>query len=240
MAVDNLETELGRLRAEVVELGRTIEKALLQSVNVYQAGASSELRAQTAAIEPLISLDHEVAKRRFAIEMDCLALIVTQQPEDAELRAMTSMLEIITELEHIGGYVTEIARIQYTLARLDEPLLRQLTEVQYMAERVGDMMAHGLEAFWGQDKTLARDVHRSDSEIDDLYAQVYHQLLFFMKGKSRTPIKQARYLAQIAHNLERTADRVTNICEWVVFAVTGELNAIKQEFGDQVQQEVMR
>jgi phosphate transport system protein len=240
VAVDYLEAELGRLRAEVVELGRSIEKALLQSVDVYQPGAFTEVRAQAAKVEPLITLDHQVAKRRFAIEMDCLALSVTQQPEDGELRAITSMLESITELEHIGGYVTEIARIQYTLARLDEPLLGLLTEVQYMAERAQDMMAHGLDAFWEQDEVLARCVHHSDSEIDDLYAQLYRRLLSFMKGKSRAPIKQARYLAQIAHNLERTADRVTNICEWVVFAVTGELNAMNQAFADQVQREVMR
>ena len=86
---------------------------------------------------------------------------------------------------------------------------------------------------------MARNVHRSDSEIDDLYAQLYHQMLTFMKGKSRTRIKQARYLAQIARNLERTADRVTNICEWVVFSATGQLNAIDQELAALVQKEMI-
>ena len=240
MAVDYLEAELCRLRAEVVELGRMIEKALIQSVDVYQDGTDTGVRAKAAAIEPLITLDHQVTKRRFAIEMDCLALIVTQQPEEGDLRTITSMLEIITELEHVGGYVTEIARIQYTAARLDEPLLGLLTEVQYMAGRVQDMMASGLDAVWDQDENLARAVHTSDNAIDDLYAQLYKRLLSFMKGKSRTPIKQARYLAQVAHNLERAADRVTNICEWVVFAVTGQLNVIKQDLADQARHEVIR
>ena len=109
-----------------------------------------------------------------------------------------------------------------------------------MAGRVQDMMASSLDAVWGQDENLARVVHANDNEIDDLYAQLYRRLLSFMKGKSRTPIKQARYLALVAHNLERTADRVTNICEWVVFAVTGQLNTIGRGLVEQAQHEVIR
>ena len=143
MAIDYLEPELHRLRSEVVGLGRTVENGILQSVDVLQQRAIPGLRLQTTTIEPLITLDHQVNKRRIAIEMDCLALIVTHQPENDDLRAITGMLEIVTELEHIGGYVTDIAGIQLMAARLDEPLLELLNRIHYMAGRVQGMMTQG-------------------------------------------------------------------------------------------------
>jgi phosphate transport system protein len=177
----------------------------------------------------LITLDHQITKRRFAIEMDCLALIVTHQPVDGDLRAVTSILEIITELEHMGRYVTDIAKTQFMVARLSEPLLGSLAHVHEMAKMTQNMLHRGLLAFEQDDLLLAYAVHQDDKALDALYRQICGDAVGLMTGQSRTAIKQTRYLTQIARNLERAADRVTNICEWVAFAITGELNAINRE-----------
>jgi phosphate transport system protein len=155
-----------------------------------------------------------------------MALIVTQQPIDSDLRIITSMLEIVTELEHIGHYVADIARAHFMLARVEEPLVGLLGDLHEMAKLSQAMLGRALMAFRQQDIGLASAVHSDDEAVDEAYQQFYQEVLVFMKGRSRSTIKQARYLAQIARNLERSADRVTNICEWVAFAATGKMNTI--------------
>jgi phosphate transport system protein len=209
-----LQPELRRLTLDVCALGRILEKAIVESVAALRQRVSG-------GGEPLITLDHQISKKRFAIEMDCISLIVAQQPLDGDLRTITSMLEIVTELEHIGNYVTDIARIHFQVVKVEEPLLDLLADVQTMADRTQEMLHQALEAFLNRDLALAQSVHGADDEVDALYNQFYRDLLVFMKGQSRGMIKQARYLARIARNMERAADRVTNICEWVVFTISG-------------------
>jgi phosphate transport system protein len=211
-----LEPELQRLQSEVWALGRIVESALLESIEVLQ-------RRSPPAAESLIIIDHEISRKRFSIEMDCLSLIVAQQPLDGDLRAIASILEIVSELEHIGRYITDIARIHVVMAKLEEPLSGLLSAIHRMATTTQAMLHRALEAFAQRDIALAQAVHSDDSEVDVLYRQIYEQVLGFMKGESRAVVKQARYLAQIVRNLERTADRVTNICEWVIFAATGKM-----------------
>jgi phosphate transport system protein len=235
---ENLEPELNRLSREVVALGEIVEAAILESVDVLQRRVSPVVHSRPASSDPLITLDHQITKKRFAIEMDCMALIVAHQPVDGDLRSITSMLEIVTELEHIGHYIADIARIHFLLAKIEEPLTELLSDVQRMANSSQDMLRRALLAFERQDATLARAVHLDDDEVDEAYRQFYGEVLTFMKGRSRTTIKQARYLAQISRNLERSADRVTNICEWVAFAVTGKMNTIEQGTVDMLQEEM--
>jgi phosphate transport system protein len=98
-----------------------------------------------------------------------------------------------------------------------------------MAEITQEMLARALDAFLTRNLDLALQVRKADDVVDALYNQVYTDVLAFMIGKPRTLVKQARYIAEITRNLERAADRVTNICEWVAFAVTGELNLVQAE-----------
>jgi phosphate transport system protein len=211
-----LEPELQRLHSEVWALGRIVESALVESIEMLQ-------RRSPPAAESLIIIDHEISRKRFSVEMDCLSLIVAQQPLDGELRAIAAILEIVSELEHIGRYITDIARIHVVMANLEEPLSGLLTATHRMATTTQLMLQRALKAFAERDVALAQAVHSNDSEVDALYRHIYGQILEFMKGESRAMVKQARYLAQIVRNLERTADRVTNTCEWVVFAATGEM-----------------
>jgi phosphate transport system protein len=161
-----------------------------------------------------------INEKRFAIESEALTLIATQQPMAGDLRVIAAVLEIAHELERMGDYAKGIAKINLMMG--DEPLLKPLIDVPLMAEKARSMLHQALEAFVRRDVDLARAIPKQDDEVDALYNQVYRDLLALMMQNPRD-IDRATYLLWVAHNLERTADRVANICERVIFMVTGEM-----------------
>jgi phosphate transport system protein len=148
-----------------------------------------------------------------------------------DLRLLAAILEIITELERIGDYAKGIARINVLLG--DQSLVKPLIDIPKMAEQGLDMLHRALGAFIARDAETARKIPLEDDQIDALYNQVYHELLDIML-KDPTTIDRANYLIWAAHNLERLADRVTNICERIVFVVTGEMKEFDQTDDEQV------
>ncbi len=213
------ERELQRLQDEVLVLGSMVEKALLESVESLK-------KRDLEAARRLVAGDRLINEKRFAVENDALILIATQQPMAGDLRTLAAVLEIATELERMGDYAKGIARINLMIG--EQPLIKPLIDIPRMAERARDMLHRALEAFVQQDVALARAIPGEDDEVDALYNQVYRELLTFIMSDPRT-IDQANYLLWVAHNLERTADRVTNICERVVFTVTGEMMEMDDE-----------
>ena len=222
MVRTTLEQELHRVEQSVLELGNMVERALNDSV------AALKERDQQAA-ERVIELDREVNRKRFSIESDVLALIATQQPMARDLRTLAAILEIIGELERIGDYGKGIAKINLMIG--EEPLMKPLVDVPRMAEKASDMLHRALDAFVRRDVDLARAIPPEDDEVDALYNQVYRELMTYVMADPRK-IDQANYLLWAAHNLERAADRVTNICERVVFTVTGKMAELDTHFGD--------
>jgi phosphate transport system protein len=221
MVRESFERELQRLQDEMLVLGSMVENAIIESVEVLK-------RRDMEGARKLIAGDRVINEKRFAIEADCLVLIATQQPLAGDLRTVAAVLEIVTELERIGDYAKGIARINLMMG--EKPLLKPLIDVPRMAEKARDMLHRALDAFVRRDVALARAIPAEDEEIDALYNQVYRELLTFIMANPRT-IDQATYLLWVAHNLERTADRVTNICERVVFTVTGEMMEMDSEEG---------
>ncbi len=221
MPREAFEQKLQRLQDEVLVLGSMVENALIESVEVLKQRDMEGARG-------LIAGDRLINEKRFAIEDDTLALIATQQPMAIDLRTLAAVLEIVTELERIGDYAKGIARINLMIG--EQPLLKPLIDIPCMAEKTRDMLHRALEAFVQRDVALARAIPREDDEVDALYNQVYRELLTFIMTDPRT-IAQATYLLWVAHNLERAADRVTNICERVVFTVTGEMMEMDVEDG---------
>lgn len=214
-----LEQELQRLQDQVLVLGSMVGEALVESVRLLKA-------RDIPGSKRLIEADQAINEKRFAIENDVLTLIATQQPMARDLRILAAILEIITELERIGDYAKGIGRINVLIG--EEPLLKPLIDIPYMATKVRDMLDRALDAFVHRDVEAARAIPREDDEIDNLYNQVYRELLTFMMQDPHT-IDRASYLLWVAHNLERAADRVTNICERVVFTVTGEMKEMDVE-----------
>jgi len=219
MVRQTFDRELERLQDEILILGSMVEKALMESV-------ASLKRRDMEAARRLIVEDHLINEKRFAIEADALVLIATQQPMASDLRTIAAVLEIATELERMGDYAKGIAKINLMIG--EQPLLKPLIDIPRMAEKARDMLHRALDAFVRRDVTLARAIPAEDDEVDALYNQVYRELMTFIMSDPRC-IDQANYLLWAAHNLERTADRVTNICERVIFTVTGEMVEIGAE-----------
>ena len=219
MPREAFERELKRLQAEVLDLGTMVEKALIDSVEALKARDFEESRR-------LIAADRAINEKRFTIESDTLAVIAMQQPMAGDLRTLASILEIATELERIGDYGKGIAKINVMIG--DKPLLKPLVDVPRMALKAVSMLRRALDAFVRRDVELARAIPAEDDEIDALYNQVYRELLTFIISDPRT-IDQATHLLWVAHNLERAGDRVINICERVVFTVTGDLSEMDGE-----------
>jgi phosphate transport system protein len=219
MARETFEKKLQGLVDQVLVLGSIVENALTESVDGLK-------RKDLEASRRLVARDRLVNERRFEIEADALALIATQQPMARDLRTLAAVLDIASELERIGDYAKGIGRINLMIGA--QPFIKPLVDLPAMASRTRDMLHESLEAFVQGDEDVARAIPEQDEEVDALYNQVYRELLtLIMANPSR--IDQSNYLLWAAHNLERAADRVTNICERVIFTVTGEMVELDME-----------
>jgi phosphate transport system protein len=214
-----LERELQRLNDDILILGSMAEKAILQAVDMLK-------RRDMEGSHQLIADDMKLNRKRYSIESDCLIVIATQQPMASDLRNLAAILELAIELERIGDYGKGIARIMVMMG--DEPLVKPLVDIPIMAEKACDMLHRALDAFVRHDVDMARAIPKEDDEVDALYNQVYNDLLQVIINNPKT-LDQATHLLWVAHNLERAGDRVTNICERVIFTVTGEMQEMDME-----------
>lgn len=210
---ETFDNELVKLRDDVLILGSMTEKAILCSIEALK-------RRDQEAARQIIADDLEINRQRFEIEEECIQLVATQQPMAGDLRTIVAVLHIIVDLERMADHAEGIARI--TLMIGSEPLLKPLIDVPRMAEKGVSMLRRSLEAFVNWDAETARRICNEDDEVDGLYDQVYRELLTYMIADPTT-INRATNLLWVAHNLERIADRVTNICERVVYMVTGRM-----------------
>lgn len=211
------ENEIQQIKDDVLILGSMVEQAILGSVEALK---KRDVKASTEIFEA----DKEINARRFAIENKLMILIATQQPMARDLRLLASTLEIISELERMGDYAKGIANINIRMG--DTPLLKPLIDIPRMAQIGVDMLHMALTAFIHEDVEAAKSIPVRDDEVDALYNQVYRDLMTFVHEDLKT-MERANWLLWVAHNLERVADRVTNICERTVFIVTGEMTEIK-------------
>ena len=213
MARTAFERHLRELQDHVLEMGSMVETALYRSMDALKS-RNIELAKQ------VICDDEKIDHKRYEIEEECIELIITQQPMASDLRIIIAVLNIIVDLERIGDHAEGIGKIAVTIG--SEAPLKPLIDLPRMAEKAGAMLRKSLEAFINRDADTARSIIKSDDEIDQLYDQVFRELLFFMAEDPKT-ITRATRLIWVGHNLERSADRVTNIAERVVYIVTGKL-----------------
>jgi len=207
---------LRELKDELLEMGSMVEKAIARAVEALK-------KRDTEMARQIVEDDAKINRKRFDIEEKCVELIATQQPLARDLRQLVSILYMTVDLERMGDHAEGIARINIRMG--DEPLLKPLIDIPRMAQLGIDMTHRALQAFIDLDVEGARAVSASDDEVDALYDQVYRELLIYMIQDPRT-IQRATYLLWIAHDLERIADRATNIAERVVFTVTGKMDEI--------------
>ena len=174
-----------------------------------------------AEAERIIADDAAINRKRWDIENQCVQLFATQQPVAGDLREIVSFMDLITNLERMADHAKGIAKI--VVMHDQTPLLKPLIDIPRMAEKASEMIRSSLEAFITQDVAAARAIIEMDNEVDALYEQIFRELLTYMMEDPKT-ITRAVYLIWVSHNLERIADRVTNICERIIFMVTGEIS----------------
>jgi phosphate transport system protein len=220
------EHELQEVKDDILVLGSMVEQAILASVEALK-------KRDIEAAKNILKADRDINKKRFEIENKLMILIATQQPMAHDLRLLASSMEIISELERMGDYAKGIANINIRMG--DEPLLKPLIDIPRMAQKDVDMLHRALTAFVEEDVEVAKSLPMEDDEVDALYNQVYRELMTFVI-KDPKAIERANWLLWVAHNLERVADRVTNICERTIFIATGEvveISASDDEFWKQ-------
>jgi phosphate transport system protein len=194
-----------------------VEHAIIASVEALK-------KRDIKGAEKIVEEDKEINKKRFDIERQLMILIATQQPMAHDLRLLASTMEIISELERMGDYAKGIANINLRMG--EEALLKPLIDIPRMAQIGAGMLHRSLTAFVTEDVKSAQSIPTEDDEVDALYNQIYRELMLIIIQDPKS-IERANWLLWVAHNLERVADRVTNICERTVFIATGEINEIK-------------
>jgi len=171
--------------------------------------------------EQVVSADHDINELRWGLEDEALAVIAMQAATARELRQIVAGLHIIPEVERMGDHAAGNAKI--VLLTADEPPLKPLVDIPRMSAVAQSMLKSAVDAFIESDVELARKTMTMDDEIDELYNHVYRELLTYMMQDPHT-INRATHLLWAAHNLERIGDRTENICEFVVYSVTGNIS----------------
>lgn len=207
---------LKELENELLTMGDMVAKAMKDSIEALK-------KRDMEMSKKIIKNDIVINKKRFEIEEKCLQMIATQQPMAIDLRTIAAILSIITDLERIGDHAEGNAKINVMIGK--EPLVKPLIDVPRMSEKGLSMLDRVLKAFINRDIKTARAICDEDDEVDALYDQIYRELLLLMIENPKE-IEGATYLIWLAHNLERIADRVTNIAERVVFMVTGKMEEV--------------
>lgn len=201
---------------DILVLGSMVEQAILGSVDALK-------NMDLDLAQKIYQDDKKVNKKRYKLERATVTVIATQQPMAKDLRILASIIEVAGELERMGDYAKGIALITQRMGK--EPPVKPLIDIPKMAELTADMLHRALGAFVAGDVRTALEIPKEDDQVDQLYNQVYRELLTYMMADTKT-IDRATLLLWVTHNLERTADRVTNICERTRYVVTGKLKDI--------------
>jgi phosphate transport system protein len=217
MARKTFRENMKALEKEIIGQGEMVNEALYRSVDALR-------NLDITKAEKVIKDDQLINRKRWNIEEKCINLLATQQPVATDLRELIAVLSISTDLERMGDHAEGIAKI--AIMHGDNPLIKPLVDIPRMAEKASDMLTRSIDAFINRDAETAKAICEEDDEVDALYDQTYRELLTFMT-EDPTKITRATYLLWAAHNLERIADRVTNICERIVFLITGTMDEIK-------------
>lgn len=209
--------QIQELRDAVVSMASMVDKAIARAVD--------SLRHQDVNLaRQIIAADRSINEHRWRTEGEALLIIATQAPMAGDLRMVAAAIHITTDLERMADHAAGIAKIVIQTA--SEPLLKPLVDLPRMSDLARAMLADSITAYVEGDEPLARAIARRDDEIDDLYNQIYRELLTFMLADPTT-INRATHLLWVAHNLERIGDRVTNICEQIVFTATGSVEELQ-------------
>jgi len=205
--------QIEELLDDLLLMGQMVSHRVDQSIQAL-------VRQDTKLAQQVVEGDRDVNAAQHDIDEKCLVLMATQQPMASDLRTLLAVTNIAAELERVSDYTVGIAKLAIRIA--GQPFIKPLIDIPRMADESRQMLTGVLQAFADQDAEAARRVAASDAVVDSLYGHVLDDLMAIMTDDPQT-IRQATYLLWVAHNLERIADRTTNIAERIVFVVSGEI-----------------
>ena len=211
MLRSDYERDLSSLQADLAEMAAHVEQATRRALNALE---NQDLQLA----QQIIDEDDHIDQLQDNLEDKCVTMMATQQPTAIDLRALMSAVHIAVELERMGDYAEGIAKICLRIG--DQPLLKPLIDIPRMADLALTMLSESLQSHANRDEWQARKICQDDDAVDDLYNQIYRELLTYMLQDPRN-IERATYLLWVAHDLERIADRATNIAERVMWLVSG-------------------
>ncbi|MFN2143322.1 MAG: phosphate signaling complex protein PhoU [Candidatus Promineifilaceae bacterium] len=213
--LDNLKTRLLTLGSEVEEnLGRVSDALISRNAVLAQR---------------LVDFDNQVNSQRIDLMMNSLTLIATQQPMARDMRFIAAVIEIAGELERIHDYVKGIAKTSLEIGPEGDLLPSFKEDFPRMAELAQDMLHRAMLAFSENDAVLARSLVKWDNQVDYIFNSLYKDIVGYASASPKR-IAHANQLEWTIHNMERAADRVVNICEWVVYIATGTYSEFDSEY----------
>ena len=213
MPREHFRTDLVHLQDRVIEMGSMVDRQIERAMQAL-------VERDTALADAVIRDDAEVNRTRYEIDQQALTMLAQQSPMAVDLRVIISVLSIIIDLERMGDHAKGIGAIVQMMS--NEPLVKPLVDIPEMTVRARAMLGNSLDAFVERDVEAARRVGEADDGVDELQDRVYHDLVDIMIHDPTT-VEPCTHLLWVSHNIERIADRATNIAERVVFTVTGEL-----------------
>jgi phosphate transport system protein len=206
------EHELRNLREQLLVMGSHVESIIGDSIQALLE-RDSKLADRTIAADRVVN--------RMEVELDglCLQILARRQPVASDLRFITLVLKVVTDLERIADLGVNIC--ERVLELNTEPQLKPYVDIPHMGREAQSMLREVLDAFVAKDPERARKVIDRDQVVDALYAQVFRELLTFMMESAHNVYRATR-LQSIAKYLERMADHTTNLAEMVIFMVDGQ------------------
>lgn len=210
MSRSYFEKELETLHTDLIKMGSLIEEALTKAITALQT-LDKELAQE------IIASDGKIDDLEKEIESRCLRLILRQQPVAKDLRAISTAIKMITDLERIGDQAIDIADL---VMRLESDIAEIAPDIPFMAKAASEMVANSIESYVRNDLTLAAETIDRDDEVDNYFEEVKIKLIEILKT-DHTKADEAINAMMIAKYFERIADHAVNVCEWVEFYETG-------------------
>lgn len=206
-----MEQELNAIKEEILIMTDLVFNTIINAVKSLKEKDMDLARK-------IIDEDEAIDDMDDLINDKCYKFLATQQPLAGDLRYCISIMKMVRDLERIGDHCEDIAK--YTLRFENQEYIKELIDIPRMADMAAKMVENAITAFVERDLRLARKVWKADEEVDELFRNIYDELLNLAEKETKNT-KQSIMFLFIAAHLERIADYATNICEEVVFALEG-------------------
>ena len=207
--------KLSRLSDEILEMGNLCGQAIMKTCQLL---ASVEVRE--AATKEIGRIEKEIDDKEHNIEALCMQLLLKQQPVGTDLRKISAALKMVTDMERIGDHATDISELAIVLS--EKTYVKKLDHIEEMARETMVMLIQSLEAYVEKDLDKAQKVIAHDDVIDDFFEEVKQELIELIRNHADEG-EQAVDLLMVTKYFERIGDHATNIAEWVIFSITGQI-----------------